>query len=175
MTNPITVGGPYKESDHHVPDPTDIVQQYNTEGVGAHGKIEEVSPIFTVDKVKVAQEIIGALDPKDTSVSSDRVLLPSVETDNKEAEKAILATAKARVKEGVVIGEATPAEAEAALEGTDGVAAAVEQDRSNAASNSTGTRSAGQHDDDETAKVALAEKEAADKKAAADKAAAAKK
>lgn len=144
--SPITVGGAYKESDDHVPEPTDMVAQYNTEGVGAHGKIEEVSPIFEVDKVKTAQEITAALDPENDAVPSSRVLLPEALDDNETAKKNLKEVAEARVKKGVEIGGPTPAEREAELEGDEGTLAAVEQDRSNAAANSTGNRGAGQHE-----------------------------
>src|SRR4051812_3702637 len=70
--NPIEVGGPYVENEDFVPSATDIQKQYNTSGVGAHDRIEEVSAVFDVDKVKVAQEIKGALDPEDNSVSASR-------------------------------------------------------------------------------------------------------
>lgn len=145
--NPITVGGAYVEDENHVPNPTDMVAQFNTEGVGAHGKIDEVSPIFEVDKVKTAQEILGALDPDNTEVSSDRVLLPNLVDDNDVAREDLLARAEARVKQGVVVGEATPAQREAEKDGSEGERAAVESERQNAASNSTGTRDAGVHTD----------------------------
>lgn len=142
---PIKVGGAYKESEDFTPNPTDMVAQYNTEGVGAHQRIEEVSPIFEVDKVKTSQEILGALDPKNDAVRSDRVLLPEAVSDNETARKEITEVAKNRVKKGVEIGGPTPAQQEAALEGDEGAEAAVEQERSNSAANSTGTRDAGQH------------------------------
>lgn len=161
--SPIKVGGAYVESDDHVPNPTDMVAQFNTSGTGAHGKIEEVAPVFKVDKVKAAQEALAALDPKNTSVPSDRVLLPSPLDDNEAAKKDLTERAKATVKEGVVIGGPTPAEQEAELEGDEGVDAAVEQERGNAASNSTGHRSAGTHTGD--ANTDNAEKTAAKKTA----------
>ncbi len=170
MADPVEIGGAYVESESHVPNPTDIVAQYNTSGTGAHQKIEEISPIFEVDKVKTAEQILGALDPKDTSVSADKVLLPNVEQDNDAAAKAIKATAKARVQEGVVVGGPTPAEREAEdTTGTDGEKAAKAQEAENAAQNSVGTN-AGEHDapktgDDDksatTAKTAAAKKTAA--------------
>ena len=174
--NPITVGGAYKESDSHVPNPTDMVAQFNTEGVGAHGKIEEVSPIFEVDKVKTAQEIVGALDPDNDAVDSDRVLLPNVEQDNEVAKENLLAVAEKRVEKGVEIGGPTPAEREAALEGEEGEQAAVETERGNAASNSTGNREAGQHTDAAGAPVATgtSDDKAADDNKAAKKTAAKK-
>lgn len=145
--NPIKVGGAYQESEDHVPNPTDMVAQYNTSGLGAHQRIEEVAPVFEVDKVKTAQEILGALDPKNEAVSSDRVLLPNAVDDNETAKKNLTEVAKGRVKQGVVIGGPTPAEREAELEGDEGAEAATEQERSNAAANSTGNRDAGQHGD----------------------------
>lgn len=144
--SPIKVGGAYVENEDHIPEPTDMVAQFNTEGVGAHGRIEEVSPIFEVDKVKVAQEVTAALDPKNAAVPSSRVLLPEALDDNETAKKNLLEVAEERVKQGVVIGEATPAEREAELEGDEGTLAAVDQDAKNAAANSTGNRDAGQHE-----------------------------
>ena len=174
---PIKVGGAYKESDDHIPEPTDMVAQFNTEGVGAHGKIEEVSPVFEVDKVKTAQEIEAALDPKNDAVPSSRVLLPEATTDNETARKEIAEAAKARLKQGVVIGEATPAERQASLEGEEGSQAAAEVERGNAAANSTGTRTAGQHgdarktggsDSEETRATSTAKKTTAKKAASSD-------
>lgn len=121
---PIEVGGPYVENDSHVPNPTDIISQFNTSGLGAHGKIEETAAIFEVDKVAVAQEILGALDPKDNTVSSDRVLLPNTDVDNETARKDLKAVAEARVEQGVVIGGPTPAQREAEKEGDEGAVAA---------------------------------------------------
>lgn len=144
--NPIQVGGAYVENEDHIPDPTDMVAQYNTSGIGAHGKIEEVSPIFETDKVKTAAEIVAALDPENKTVSSDRVLLPETNEDNETARNNLLEAAKARLEQGVVVGGPTPAEREGELEGDEGVLAAVEQERSNAAANSTGNRNAGQHE-----------------------------
>lgn len=145
--SPIKVGGAYQESEDHVPNPTDMVAQYNTSGLGAHQRIEEVAPIFEVDKVKTAQEALAALDPKNDAVSSDRVLLPNAVDDNEVAKKNLTEVAKGRVKQGVVVGGPTPAEREAELEGDEGAEAAAEQERSNAAANSTGNRDAGQHGD----------------------------
>lgn len=144
--SPVQVGGAYQESEDHVPNPTDMVAQYNTSGLGAHGKIEEVSPIFEVDKVKTAQEILAATDPDNDAVGSDRVLLPNAVEDNDVALEQITELAERRVEQGVVIGGPTPAESEAELEGDEGTLAAVEQERSNAAANSTGNRDAGQHE-----------------------------
>lgn len=144
--NPIQVGGAYVENEDHIPNPTDMVAQYNTSGIGAHGKIEEVSPIFETDKVQTAAEIVAALDPENKTVSSDRVLLPETIEDNETARNTLLEAAKSRLEQGVVVGGPTPAEREAELEGDEGVLAAVEQERSNAAANSTGNRNAGQHE-----------------------------
>lgn len=143
---PIVVGGAYKESDDHVPNPTDMVKQFNTEGVGAHGKIEEVAPVFEVDKVKTAEEILAAADPDNDAVPASRLLLPNLTEDNTEARDEAVALAEARVAKGVVVGGPTPYEREAALEGDEGVEAAVSLDRENAAANSTGQRAAGQHE-----------------------------
>lgn len=143
--SPIKVGGGYVENEDHVPNPTDMVAQFNTSGTGAHGRIEEVAPIFEVDKVKTAQEIEAALDPKNDNVPASRVVLPSQIDDNDEAKKDLKERAASRLKKGVEIGGPTPAEDEAAKEGDEGEEAAVEQERGNAAGNSTGQRNAGQH------------------------------
>ena len=115
----VKIGGGYVEDKDHVPNPTDMVSTFNTSGLGAHQRIEEVSPIFEVDKVKTAEQIVAALDPKDTSVSSDRVLLPEATDDNETAKKTLLEAAKERASQDVVVGGPTPAEREAAEE-TDG-------------------------------------------------------
>lgn len=129
--SPVTVGGEYKESDDHIPNPTDITTQFNTSGVGAHHRIEEVAPIFEVDKVTTAQEITAALDDKDDTVPASRVLLPDPLGDNETAKKNIEAAAKARVKQGATLQGPGPAEREAALEGEEGHKAAVRQEQSN--------------------------------------------
>lgn len=161
-SSPIQVGGAYSEDKDFVPNPTDMVAQFNTSGLGAHGRIEEVSPIFEVDKVKTAAEITAALDPDNDTVPSSRVLLPNLTDDNDVAREEILEAAEARLDKGVVIGGPTPAQREAELEGDEGVLAAVEQERSNVAANSTGNRDAGRHEGtavsdegrDDTSKVA---------------------
>lgn len=160
--SPIKVGGAYQEDEDFVPDPTDMVAQFNTSGLGAHQRIEEVSPIFEVDKVKTAAEIKAALDPDNDAVPASRVILPNLTDDNDVAREEILDAAEARLDKGVVIGGPTPAQREAELEGDEGVLAAVEQERSNVAANSTGNRDAGRHEGnvssdagrDDTSKVA---------------------
>lgn len=144
--SPITVGGGYQEDKDFLPNPTDMVAQFNTSGLGAHARIEEVSPIFEVDKVKTAAEIKAALDPDNDAVPSSRVVLPNLTDDNDVAREEILDAAEARLSKGVVIGGPTPAQREAELEGDEGVLAAVEQERTNVAANSTGNRDAGRHE-----------------------------
>lgn len=151
--SPVQVGGAYVEDPDFVPNPTDMVAQYNTSGLGAHGKIEEVSPIFEVDKVKTAQEIVAALDPDNDNVDSSRVILPNLTDDNDVAREEILDAAERRLNKGVVIGGPTPAESQGALEGDEGTLAAVETERSNAAANSTGNRDAGQHEGSVTSDI----------------------
>lgn len=112
----VKVGGPYVENEDFVPNPADQNAQYNTSGLGAHQRIEEVSSVYEVDKVRTAQQVLAALDPKDASVSADKVLLPEATDDNETAKKSLAAAAKERVKQGVVIGEPGPAEREAAEE-----------------------------------------------------------
>lgn len=113
----VKVGGAYVEDEDFVPNPADMVKQFNTSGLGASGRIEEVSPVFTVDKVKTAEQVLAALDPDNTAVDSSKVLLPNAVDDNDEAREAIRDAAQARVDKGVVIGEPTPAQKEAAEEG----------------------------------------------------------
>lgn len=112
----VKVGGPYVEDENFVPNPTDQMKQYNTSGLGAHQRIEEVANIFEVDKVKTAEQIVAALDEDDPSVDASRVVLPSATDDNDAARERVLKAAQARVKQGVVIGEPGPAEREAAEE-----------------------------------------------------------
>ncbi len=110
----VTVGGAYQESEDFIPNPADMRKQFNTSGLGASGRIEEVTAVFDVDKVRIGEQIVSALDPDDDTVPSDRVVLPSLETDNEAASKAILATAEKRVEKGVVIGGPSEAEKAAA-------------------------------------------------------------
>lgn len=140
----VKVGGPYVENEDFVPNPADQRSQYNTSGLGAHQRIEEVSNVYEVDKVRTAEQIVAALDPKDTSVDSSKVLLPEALPDNETAKKEITAAAKARVKQGVVIGDRTPAEREAEeptdeaarAEGTAGARATSQPARKTAATKS---------------------------------------
>lgn len=111
----ITVDEAYKESDDFVPNPSDMRGTYNTSGLGASERIEEVSSVFEVDKVNVAQEIVDALDP-DSPVSSSKVLLPNPVESNEEALDQIETAAERRLEQGAVIGGPGPAERDAALE-----------------------------------------------------------
>lgn len=138
-----TVGGGYVESDEFTPNPMDLHGTFNTSGVGAHHDPSTVSPMFEVDRKATAAQIVAALDPEDTSVSADTVLLPEGDKDPEAAKEAIKAQAQALLDEGpVVIGGPTPAEAEAAKEGDEGAAAAAKQE---AKASSETSATTGQH------------------------------
>lgn len=125
----------YKESDEHQPRLTDQTAFLNTTGIGnSDHRIEEISPVFEVDKVKTAEEILGALDPENTKVSSDRVMLPDADVVVRDDDAAdqIKKAAEARVERGVVVGGLSPAQEEAAEEGEEGVDQAVEGESQNA-------------------------------------------
>lgn len=124
----------YKESDTHIPRPTDQVAFLNTTGIGgSHQRLEEIAPVFEQDKVAVAREIVAALDPDDTSVSSDRVMLPeaNVVVREDDAAESLKARAEAKIEAGATI-EPTPAQVEAAKEGGEGQEAAVRDEQRNA-------------------------------------------
>lgn len=129
----VVIGGVYKESDTHVPNPTDMYGALNTSGVGANEDLAAVSPIFAADRKAVAADILRALNPKDNSVSDARLLFSDdPEVDHAEEAKALKALAKAALANPVEVGGPTAAEKDAALKGEDGTAAAEAQERVNA-------------------------------------------
>lgn len=118
-TATVKPGGGYVEDPNFVPNASDLRKQFNTSGLGASGDITQSSAVFDLDKAATAEQITRALDDSDPSVSSDRVLLPEGAVDPEEAKKGLLKAAKARLKNPVVVGEASPAEKAAAEEGDD--------------------------------------------------------
>lgn len=87
----------YVENPDFVPNPTDAVGTLDTSGTAgtAHGKIEEVTPIFDVAKQQDLATAAKALDDKDDSVDAALVTLPTGSTIVNEDPDA----AKRRVKE----------------------------------------------------------------------------
>lgn len=116
----VTVGGNYKESDDHLPDPTDQMGTVDTSGTAgtAHGRIEEVTKIFDVAKAQDLQTAARALDPKDTDVSESLVTLPAgptiIQGDPKEAAERVKTAAKEATKSPIEIGGPTLAQRQAA-------------------------------------------------------------
>ena len=148
------VGGAYKESDTHVPDPTDLYGTFNTSGTGAHHDPATVSPIFDVDRQATAQQIVAALDPEDDSVAESTVLFSEpqavVSADHEGEREALLEKAKARLADGPVeVGGDTHLDKEAAQSGEEGARAAARQeaatasDTSSTAGSHTGTEMTG--------------------------------
>lgn len=115
----VKVGGAYVENEDFVPNLSDMVSQFNTSGLGASGRIEEVAAIFEADKVASAQRVLAAFDEDDDTVSADSVHLPEQVLDNETAKEQVIAMSKKRVEQGVVIGGPTPAERAAEREGDD--------------------------------------------------------
>lgn len=121
MSDTATVkpGGGYVEDPNFVPNAGDMRKQFNTSGLGASGKIEETSAVFDLDKAATAEQISRALDPDDTSVSSDKVLLSQGPADPEAERKEISKAAKARLKKPVIVGGPSPLEEAAGEEGDD--------------------------------------------------------
>lgn len=138
----VTVGGAYKESDDHVPDPTHQFGTVDTSGTAgtAHSRIEEVTPVFDVADAQNAATAARALDPEDKDVPESLVNLPQgqvMEVVDKDAVKDRIQTkAQAYKKDPVEIGGATLAQKEAAESGDDGAKSAQEQQQSAGAGSS---------------------------------------
>lgn len=90
----IKVAGPYKESDDHVPNPTDMYRQLNTSGTGSVTNIKDVTPVFDVAQKAAHRQAGAALDPKDDTVDRSAVLLPDNKRDNDEVVKEVKERAK---------------------------------------------------------------------------------
>src|SRR5881398_659728 len=78
VSDAVTVGGAYKESDDFIPDPTDAFGTLDTSGTAgaAHGKVEAVTPIFDVARAQDKITAARALDPNDDGVHESLVVLP---------------------------------------------------------------------------------------------------
>lgn len=77
-TPAVVVGGAYKESDDHVPNPTDqygVVDTSGTAGIGDQ-RIEDITPVFDVAKNQALLDAKRALDPEDTDFDASLVTLP---------------------------------------------------------------------------------------------------
>lgn len=125
-TNPVVeTAEAYKESDEHVPSPTDQYGTLDTSGTAgtAHSRLEEVTPVFDVAKKADLATAARALDPNDDSVPASLVVLPEgqqlVAGDPEGARKRIENAAAAASKEPVVLGGKTLAQEEAAESGDD--------------------------------------------------------
>jgi hypothetical protein len=118
QTSGITTGGGYVEDDNFVPDPSDLIGQFNTSGTGAHQNLDAHTNAFAIDRQAVAEQVVRALDPKDFSVNSSAVILPDTDLTHEEAKAEILAKAEEIASTPLVLGEPGPAEA-AAGETTD--------------------------------------------------------
>lgn len=180
-TEGVTIGGAYKESDDHVPNPADLYGTFNTHGVGAHHDPATISPIFDVDRKSVATQIKNALDPENPE-PSDRVLFAApqavVSADTEGEKQALMERVDAELADDVVVGGPSRPEAEAALSGEEGTEAAEAQEAKNndGAPVSGDSLSQAKAEEDRTAAAAKAdEKDGEAEKAEAEKKAAAKK
>ena len=113
---------PYVEDENFVPEPTAQYGTLDTSGTAgsAHGKIEEVSPVFAVADQQNAVQAAKAIDPKDDSVHPSLVVVPDSDRSRDDAVKAVNEKAKAAksTKVALVDNRTTPAQAEAALDGS---------------------------------------------------------
>jgi hypothetical protein len=112
-TSGITTGGGYVENPDFVPDPGDLIGQFNTSGTGAHQNLDAHTNAFAIDRQAVAEQVVRALDPKDFSVNSSAVILPEKDLSRQEAKDEILAKAEEIASTPLVLGEPGPAEAAA--------------------------------------------------------------
>lgn len=124
----VKVGGAYKESDDHVPNPTDLYDQFNTSGTGSHHVIEDVSPIFDVAK-RESKILSGrALDPNDPTPES-HVVLPEgqrlITEDLDKVRDRLKKEAKEAEKNPVEVGGPSPSQRLAAEGGDKGKAHAA--------------------------------------------------
>ncbi len=113
----------YKESDDHVPAPTDMYGTLDTSGTAgtAHSRLEEVTPVFDVAAKQDAITAARALDPEDKEVPESLVILPEgqqlVQGDPEAARTRIQNKAAAAAKEPVVLGGETAAQEDASQSG----------------------------------------------------------
>lgn len=166
----VVVGGAYKESDDHVPNPTHQFGTVDTSGTAgtAHSRIEEVSPIFDVADAQNAVTAARALDPDDKDVDESLVNLPAgqvLEVVDKDAvRERIQAKADAVVAEPVEVGGPTKAQKEAAESGGTGAQTAQEQQQESGAGSSepstdTGRQTGGEPPKEEAPKPKASQKD----------------
>lgn len=114
----LKLGGAYKESDSHVPSPTDqfgTLDTTDTAGKADHS-VQDVSPVFEAAKAQNLLQAARALDPEDTEVPSSLVILPGDDDRDKEtAKEEILNQAKTLSQDKVEVSDETsPAKEQAA-------------------------------------------------------------
>lgn len=87
----------YRESDDHVPSPTDMVEQIDTTGLGGPNSPRQVSDVFAVAADREAVEASQALRDGDQS----RVILPDDPAEREAAEAALHKRADDLRRDGV--------------------------------------------------------------------------
>lgn len=87
----------YRESDDHTPNPTDMVQQIDTTGLGGPSTPREASDVFAVAADREVVEASDAVRAGDTG----RVVLPDDPTERAAAEDELHRRADALRREGV--------------------------------------------------------------------------
>lgn len=136
----------YTESESHIPNPTDQIGTLDTSGTAgaAHSKLEEVTPVFDVAKAQVAQVAARALDPDDPTPSY-MVVTPTVQAtavvDEDAIKERVVAKADALADKatGPVGVTMTPAQEQAAEEGTGAAQTAETQRASQGGTTAGGT------------------------------------
>lgn len=137
----VTVGGAYKESDDHVPSPTDVYGTLDTSATAgaADSRIETVTPIHEVAKAQDAIVAAKALDPDDDSVDSSLVVLPQgmiiSESGEGEAKERVSSLGQKASESPVEIGGLSPFQKQAAEGGDEGAETAEAQQESAGAGN----------------------------------------
>ncbi len=125
----------YVENPDHVPNPTDLYGTLDTSGTAgaAHGRIEEISPLFEKARQDDLATAARALDPDDDGVPASLVVLPegqklSVVDPEAEAERLKQVAAKsAENPVDLTSSRVTPPVAEAAESGPEAEAVAEAQ------------------------------------------------
>lgn len=125
----------YVENPNHVPNPTDAYGTLDTSGTAgaAHGRIEEVTPIFDVARQQDLATAAKALDPDDDSVDSSLVVIDQGQrlsaVDPTVDEERVKASAAKVADEPVDLTSArvTPPKAQAAESGPEAAETAASQ------------------------------------------------
>jgi len=87
----------YKESDDHVPNPTDMTGVVDTTGTGGPQDANDVTAIFAEARKADLETAQRALDPKDDDVPSSLVVMPD-DADAKAVASRLADAAKAAEK-----------------------------------------------------------------------------